>query len=872
MVDSKKNEGWIKMKYDSTSLKTAFDMLPISIMILDKNTLITYVNKSALSLINKEEVEVLRRNFGDGINCIESHKNVGSYGYGPRCENCLVKKAISSALVNGEVTENLELRECLLKDRKKKDFWFKISVTPITVDEEANVLITIIDISELMTVKESLNRHLKLAEITDDIMLFVDLDGNIIDVNKAAVKSYGYSYEELLSMNIHHIRADRENIMEQMKIANETGVFFEAIHKRKDGSYFNVEVSSRVIIMNDKRILGSIVRDITEKKVMEEKLKEQESLFRKVFEQSPIGMAFCKSSGEIIKANPMYEKIFERSTDELKILGWKNITHPEDLNKDLENFTRFKRGLVRTYTTNKRYIKPDGSIVWGKLTLASLSIKNQTSPINIAMVEDITEYIKSEQDLHENKKFKEVLISNLPGIAYRCKYDREWTMEFISDGCLKLTGYAAESLLNNKELSYKDLISEEYREHLWIKWAEAIKARDDLKEEYSIITSSGEVKWVLEQGHGIYDKDGQVMALEGLIIDITDRKRKENEILYLNYHDVLTGLYNRRYFDEKVELLSKENSFPISIIVGDINGLKQINAALGHSYGDDLIIAISKIIIEHINEPGIVARTGGDDFSILLPGVVKAQANDLMKKIHSYCNEYTSKAKNIMYHTSTSFGCATKTNERESLESIIKNAEDNMYRNKLLQKKSMHSSVVSSIITALLERSQETEEHALRLFELCKDMGNALNLDSKQQNDLELLSILHDIGKIGIRDSILNKPGKLTDEEWDEMKKHPEIGYRIAISTPELEPIADYILTHHERYDGKGYPQGIKGKDIPLISRILAIVDAYDAMTEDRPYRKAISKEAALAEIRQNAGTQFDPEFANVFIDILTKS
>lgn len=319
-------------------------------------------------------------------------------------------------------------------------------------------------------------------------------------------------------------------------------------------------------------------------------------------------------------------------------------------------------------------------------------------------------------------------------------------------------------------------------------------------------------------------------------------------------------------------MLSKENAFPVSIIKGDINGLKQINDALGHLHGDELIIAISKIIREYINEPGIVARTGGDDFSIILPDVANAEANKLMMQIESDCNEYISKAKNVMCHTSISLGCATKTNERDSLASIIKTAEDNMYRNKLLEKKSMHSSVISSMITALLERSQETEEHALRLFELSKAIGHVLNLDSEQQSDLELLSVLHDIGKIGIKDSILNKPGKLTDEEWVEMKKHPEIGYRIAIATPELAPIADYILTHHERYDGNGYPQGLKGNDIPLISRILAVVDAYDAMTEDRPYRKAMSKEAALCEISKNSGTQFDPEIANIFIEVLTNN
>ena len=133
-------------------------------------------------------------------------------------------------------------------------------------------------------------------------------------------------------------------------------------------------------------------------------------------------------------------------------------------------------------------------------------------------------------------------------------------------------------------------------------------------------------------------------------------------------------------------------------------------------------------------------------------------------------------------------------------------------------------------------------------------------------NELELLATLHDIGKVGISDQILNKPGKLTDDEWAQMKKHSEIGYRIAMASPELMPIADFILSHHERWDGHGYPQGLAGDKIPLASRILAVADAFDAMTEDRVYRKAMSTADALKEIEKNSGTQFDPEIVGTFL------
>jgi len=172
-------------------------------------------------------------------------------------------------------------------------------------------------------------------------------------------------------------------------------------------------------------------------------------------------------------------------------------------------------------------------------------------------------------------------------------------------------------------------------------------------------------------------------------------------------------------------------------------------------------------------------------------------------------------------------------------------------------------------MATLYARSQETEEHSNRIAHLSKKIGKHLNLTEESLNDLQLLAMLHDIGKVGIDDRILNKAGPLNEEEWEIMKKHPEIGYRIAMSTMELESVAEYILHHHERWDGSGYPRGLKGESIPLLSRILAVVDAFDAMTEGRVYRQKKTKEAALEEIKQNAGTQFDPNIAEIFLHIM---
>ncbi|MEI7884891.1 MAG: HD domain-containing phosphohydrolase [Clostridia bacterium] len=356
-----------------------------------------------------------------------------------------------------------------------------------------------------------------------------------------------------------------------------------------------------------------------------------------------------------------------------------------------------------------------------------------------------------------------------------------------------------------------------------------------------------------------------------MIEDITEKKAKEELISYLSYHDTLTGLFNRTYYEEACLQLDISSQLPLSIITGDINGLKLINDTLGHAEGDKLIVEMAKIITSCTREKDIVARIGGDEFSILLPRTNRQETETMLNSIYTACNEYKDQNDKGKIFLSMSLGAATKYSKDELFDNIEKIAEDNMYRRKLLEHKSFHSSLIASIRATLFEKSHETEEHAMRLVAFSKKLGIALKLKAEQMNELELLATLHDIGKISIGNHILNKPDKLTEEEWQEMKMHPAIGYRIAMASPELEPIAEYILCHHERWDGKGYPQGLAGIKIPLLARIISVVDAYDAMTEDRPYRVAMSCKEALLEIAEHAGTQFDPTIASLFLAIQRK-
>lgn len=597
------------------------------------------------------------------------------------------------------------------------------------------------------------------------------------------------------------------------------------------------------------------------------KLETSETLFRTVFSQAPVGIAIIEEDKQRVTANPMYEKIMDRTQDELTTLSWVDITHPDDLAEDIRQFEQFKSEKIDGYTMEKRYIRPDGSYIWVNMVITGLHLNDGRSQSHLCILQDIQERKQTEAALRESERSKTVLLANLPGMAYRCQYDRNWTMLFLSDGCFDLTGYKAEELLDNKTLSYNELIAQDYRDVVWREWERILPLRIPFRYEYEIITATGERKWVMELGQGIYDDQGQVEALEGIVVDITRQRERETQILYMGNHDFLTGLYNRQYFEKEKNNLDQEACLPLSMIIGDINGVRLINDALGLAEGDHLIAETAKIILNCCREKDLLARTGGDEFSILMPQTDQAEAHELMQKIKHECEVFNLSVTDKAQYISLSIGHATKHSKDENIQVVTKEAEEYMYKRKLLERKSYHSAILSSITATMFARSQETEEHSERIAVTSKLIGEKMQLQQKDLADLHLLSMLHDIGKVGIDDRILNKPGKLSDKEWAVMKKHPEIGYRIAMASPELESIAEYILSHHERWDGQGYPQGLKGEEIPLLSRILAVSDSYDAMTEDRVYRKALTKEAAIAEIRKNAGTQFDPDIARLFIE-----
>jgi len=404
------------------------------------------------------------------------------------------------------------------------------------------------------------------------------------------------------------------------------------------------------------------------------------------------------------------------------------------------------------------------------------------------------------------------------------------------------------------------------------------KSRDYVKEMFDRVLQNDRVQIVYECKHianikfvevsinPIIDERGKVIGLTMFGQDITEKRRKEDEILHISYHDFLTNLYNRRYLSETVETL-KGSDLPLTFIIADINGLKLTNDAFGHYFGDELIILISKTFQKYFRKYDIICRSGGDEFIIAMKNSSKHEALMIIEKIKNTIGA-------TVFHgisVSVSFGVATMTELGKDVETM-KLAEVEMYRNKLFESTSDRSETIKAILSTLYIKNPREESHSRRVSEICTLMGEYLKMSMDDIKQLKVMGNLHDIGKIAIDESVLNKTGKLTPEEWVLIRRHPEIGYRILAASTDYAEMAEDILCHHERWDGFGYPKGIKGEEIPLRSRIIALADAFDAMTEERTYRAPLSQKEAIEEIRRNAGTQFDPHLAMEFIAMITSN
>lgn len=706
----------------------------------------------------------------------------------------------------------------------------------------------------------------------------------------------GYGPEEITDSsfsykNIVHPE-DLKTISAKINSAIAKGEHFEIIYRiiTRDKKIKWVLEKGTVVGINDGvPILEGFISDINDLVLAEEATYENQAKFITLFQSTTDAVLLQRintegKTCEFIEFNDTACKLFGYSHEELVNMSLEDISAPECRGKltGLGFQIREKKHITMDFDI----LKKDGSRIYAEISFHHLELHGEELFLSIAR--DITDRKLAEITINESKN----RIKKLHEIALRMektKVEEEiynliieasqsiLKLEFytldIAEGDYFITKAVSKGLPETAKLPTpinSGIPGKTFSE------GKTIVINDITKNETARPKSS-KYKSALSLPIGKYGvfqtasvninnfSEEDIELLEILLSHATEainRIKTEDKIKHITFHDSLTGLYNRAFFEEELKRLDVSRQLPFTIIMGDVNGLKLTNDTFGHHKGDMLLKKVADSLKASCRVEDVIARWGGDEFIIFLYKTDHKEAEKIVKRI----KEGFLKDKSGPVPISVSLGIATKNDSSIETNEILRKAEERMYRNKLLESSSTRNAIIASLQKTLLEKSYETEEHTKRMQILAADFGNFLSLNESTLNELILLATLHDIGKISIPEKIILKESKLTDEDWKSIKRHPEIGYRIALSSPDLAIVADGILTHHEWWNGKGYPRSLRGEEIPFVSRIIAIIDAYDTMINGRNYKEPVSQEEAIGELERFAGIQFDPELVKRFV------
>lgn len=691
-------------------------------------------------------------------------------------------------------------------------------------------------------------------------------DNTFIDINQQFLEIIGYDRTEVIGktpqdLNLWVNPEERKYFLEMLKQGE----------VRNMGAYLNTKynkiiyilLSAKTFIMDDELCNIAFILDITERKKIEEELKSSEEKFSIAFNLCPDAIAISKIDNTYLEVNESFLKNngFQRE----QVIGKKL----DDIGVSVDPlyYEPYMDELMKTGVAMDREIQFEfrNTKVINLVSSRLIQINGKTRKMTV--LRDITKIKQAEEQLRQSEKHSREVLTNLPiAISYATL---EGKILFTNNRFTELFGYTCDEITNLDTMvkmiypeieakfgkkyydEYLNILNSQNQEipNRCFQFTSKVACKDGTEKEIETVT--------FNNGKYIY----------AAFTDITEQKEIEERLKQLSLYDALTGVYNRAFFEDHIKSAKDIGQKPVGLIVCDVDGLKVINDSLGHAAGDYMLKEVANILKSLFNNGELIARIGGDEFVVFLYETsekeLSAACNLVRERIRQYNDENPSPP------ISLSMGYSLSKQVPVDIYTLFIEADNYLLREKLHRKNSAKNAIVQALLKALEARDFLTEGHGDRLQNLMESFTNTIEVPECEIADFKLFAHFHDIGKVGIPDSLLFKPSKLTDDEWAVMRQHCEIGHRIAMSAPDLAPIADWILKHHEWWNGGGYPLGLKGEEIPLACRILSILDAYDAMTSDRPYRKGLSHEIATSELMRCAGTQFDPALVNAFVSMI---